>query len=56
MVATLMPTTKQLLAEALCAFGQVSVRVSTDKDRYSLAKLTAMVWEAQREASDFDEA
>ena len=53
-LATPMPTTKRMLAEALCAFGHVSGRVSTVKDRYSLAKLTEMVWEAQREACGFE--
>ena len=35
MVATPMPATKLLLAQALCAFGQVTGRVSTVKDMYS---------------------
>ena len=56
MVATPMPTTKQMLAEALCAFGHISARVSTVKDKFSLATLAETVWAAQCTACGFEQA
>ena len=55
MMATPLPATKQLLAQALCAYGHVAGRVSTVRDRHNLATLTAMVWEAQRQAGSLEQ-